>query len=71
MKKQISILLLGLLCVFSSYSQDTLQAVKVISKNKGLQKSSKITANTTLVTSKELLKAACCNCKPGFPPKTQ
>jgi len=66
MKKQISILLLGLLCVFVSYSQDTLQAVKVISKNKGLQKSSKITANTTLVTSKELLKAACCNLAESF-----
>ncbi len=66
MKKQISILLLGLLGAFSSYSQDTLQTVKVISKNKGLQKSSKITANTTLVTSKELLKAACCNLAESF-----
>jgi outer membrane receptor for ferrienterochelin and colicins len=66
MKKQISILLLSLLCVFSSYSQDTLQVVKVVSKNKGLQKSSKITANTTLVTSKELLKAACCNLAESF-----
>jgi len=66
MKRQISILLLSLLCVFVSYSQDTLQAVKVVSKNKGLQKSSKITANTTLVTSKELLKAACCNLAESF-----
>jgi outer membrane receptor for ferrienterochelin and colicin len=66
MKKQISILLLTVLCVFVSYSQDTLQAVKVVSKNKGLQKSSKITANTTLVTSKELLKAACCNLAESF-----
>jgi outer membrane receptor for ferrienterochelin and colicin len=65
MKKQISILFL-LLCVLVSYAQDTLQAVKVISKNKGLQKSSKITANTTLVTSKELLKAACCNLAESF-----
>lgn len=66
MKKQISILLLGLLSVFSSYSQDTLQVVKVVSKNKGLQKSSKITANTIVVTSKELLKAACCNLAESF-----
>jgi outer membrane receptor for ferrienterochelin and colicins len=66
MKKQISILLLSLFCAFSSYSQDTLQTVKVTSKNKGLQKSSKITANTTLVTSKELLKAACCNLAESF-----
>jgi outer membrane receptor for ferrienterochelin and colicins len=66
MKKQISILLLSWMCVFSSYSQDTLKVVKVVSKNKGLQKSSKITANTTLVTSKELLKAACCNLAESF-----
>ena len=66
MKKQISILLLILLCAFSSYSQDTLQEVKVQSRNKGLQKSSKITANTTLLTSKELLKAACCNLAESF-----
>ena len=66
MKKQISILLLILLCAFSSYSQDTLQEVKVQSKNKGLQKSSRITANTTLLTSKELLKAACCNLAESF-----
>ena len=66
MKKQFSILLLFLLCAFNSYSQDTLQEVKVQSKNKGLQKSSKITANTTLLTSKELLKAACCNLAESF-----
>ena len=66
MEKQISILLLTLLCAFTSYSQDTLQEVKVQSKNKGLQKSSKITANTTLLTSKELLKAACCNLAESF-----
>jgi outer membrane receptor for ferrienterochelin and colicins len=66
MNKQISILLVTLLCVFVSYSQDTLQAVKVVSKNKSLQKSSKIAANTTLVTSKELLKAACCNLAESF-----
>ncbi|MES2575895.1 MAG: TonB-dependent receptor plug domain-containing protein [Bacteroidota bacterium] len=66
MKKQISILLLILLSVFSSYSQDTLQDIKVQSKNKSLQKSLKITANTTLLTSKELLKAACCNLAESF-----
>jgi outer membrane receptor for ferrienterochelin and colicin len=66
MNKQISIFLLSLLCSFSSYSQDTLQVVKVVSKNNGLQKFLKITANTTLVTSKELLKAACCNLAESF-----
>ena len=66
MKKQFSILLLFLLCAFNSYSQDTLREVKVISRNKGLQKSSRITTNTTLLTSKELLKAACCNLAESF-----
>jgi outer membrane receptor for ferrienterochelin and colicin len=66
MKKQISILLLLFLCALNSYSQDTLKVVKVVSKNKGLQKSSSITTNTTLVTSKELLKAACCNLAESF-----
>ena len=66
MKKQFSILLLILLGTFCSYSQDTLREIKVISKNKGLQKSSRITANTTLLTSTELLKAACCNLAESF-----
>lgn len=35
-------------------------------KRKGLQKSFTVTANTTLVTSKELLKAACCNLAESF-----
>ena len=66
MKKQFSILLLFLLCAFNSYSQDTLKEVKVMSRNKGLQKSLRITTNTTLLTSKELLKAACCNLAESF-----
>lgn len=68
MNKYISILLL---CTFYSYSQDTIQKVKleevkVQSKRKGLQKSYSVTANTTIVTSKELLKAACCNLAESF-----
>jgi outer membrane receptor for ferrienterochelin and colicins len=66
MKKQFSILLLVLLCVFKTYSQDTLQEVKVTTDKKGLQKSYKITTNTTTLTSKELLKAACCNLAESF-----
>ncbi|MBF2708805.1 TonB-dependent receptor plug domain-containing protein [Flavobacterium soyangense] len=66
MKKKISISLLILLGVFNSYSQDTLRVVKITSKSKGLQKSYKVTANTTLLTSKELLKAACCNLAESF-----
>jgi outer membrane receptor for ferrienterochelin and colicins len=66
MKKQFSILLLVLLSAFSLYSQDTLQEIKVIKDKKGLLKSFKITTNTTTVTSKELLKAACCNLAESF-----
>lgn len=66
MTKQISILLLLLFCTFNSYSQDTLKEIKVQSTRKSLQKSLKLTANTTLLSSKELLKAACCNLAESF-----
>ncbi len=66
MKKQFSILLLVLLAIFRTYSQDTLQEVKVISNKRALIKSLKTTANTTVLTSKELLKAACCNLAESF-----
>lgn len=66
MKKQFLTLLLVLLCGFESYSQDTLKEVKVIGYKKALQKSYKITTNTTIVTTKELLKAACCNLAESF-----
>jgi outer membrane receptor for ferrienterochelin and colicins len=66
MQKQISILLLALICTFNCYSQDTLKEIKVESKRKSLQKSYSLTANTTLLTSKELLKAACCNLAESF-----
>lgn len=46
--------------------QDTLQAVKVEGSRKGLKKSNSITANTTVMTSHELLKAACCNLAESF-----
>ena len=66
MKKQISILLLLLFCSFNFYSQDTLKEIKIQSAQKSLQKSLKLTANTTLLSSKELLKAACCNLAESF-----
>ena len=66
MKKQISILLLSLFCSINFYSQDTLKEIKVQSAQKSLQKSLKLTANTTLLSSKELLKAACCNLAESF-----
>lgn len=65
MYKQIAMLLL-LLTGFNAFAQDTLKAVKVESSRKSLKKSYTITANTTTMTSKELLKAACCNLAESF-----
>lgn len=48
------------------FGQQKLDEVKVVKKRKGLQKSFTVTGNTTLVTSKELLKAACCNLAESF-----
>jgi outer membrane receptor for ferrienterochelin and colicins len=48
------------------FSQEKLNEVKVIKKQKGIQKSFTVTGNTTLITSKELLKAACCNLAESF-----
>ncbi len=64
MKK--TLLLLALLFCAIAFSQDTLKEVKINTSQKGLKKSLKGTANTTLVTSKELLKAACCNLAESF-----
>ncbi len=50
----------------SAYSQDTLQEIKVQSSTKSLRKSMRVTTNTTVMTSKELLKAACCNLAESF-----
>ena len=48
------------------FSQEKLDEVKVVKKQKGIQKSFTVTGNTTLITSKELLKAACCNLAESF-----
>ncbi len=64
-------LLLALLFSIVTFSQeavksDTLKTVTVEAKRKGLKKSLSGTANTTVVTSRELLKAACCNLAESF-----
>ena len=46
--------------------KDTLKTVNVQANKKGLKKSLSGTANTTVVTTKELLKAACCNLAESF-----
>ena len=66
MQNQKSIILLLFFCALNCYSQDTLKEVKVQSQKAGLYKSQTLTANTTLLTSKELLKAACCNLAESF-----
>lgn len=65
MKKTIFIFGL-LLLIIPVFAQEKLDEVKVVKKRKGLQKSFTVTGNTTLVTSKELLKAACCNLAESF-----
>ena len=52
--------------VLQSFSQDTLQAVKVTAERRKIQKSLKLNTNTTVLTSGELLKAACCNLAESF-----
>lgn len=66
MKKRTTIVLVLLFAAFNSYSQDTLREIKVQSKRKSIQKTYTLTGNTTLVTKKELLKAACCNLAESF-----
>ena len=64
MKKiKIAIMLLFSIVTFS---QEKLEEVKVEKTKKGIQKSLKKTTNTQVVTSKELLKAACCNLAESF-----
>ena len=55
-----------MMVVTVTYSQEKLEEVKVESKSKGIKKSLTITTNTTVVSSKELLKAACCNLAESF-----
>lgn len=53
--------------LFSAFAQqDTLQTVTVSSKRGKIQKSLVKVANTTVISSSELLKAACCNLAESF-----
>ena len=65
MQKNIMLIVMILLSV-SVFSQEDLDEVKITKKQKGIKKSYTITANTTVITSKELLKAACCNLAESF-----
>ena len=70
MKIIIMLFIISMLCipVFSQekINEEKLSEVKVIKKRKGIQKSFTVTGNTTIITSKELLKAACCNLAESF-----
>ena len=66
MQNKISIYFLMIFCSLISYSQDTLKEVNVQNQKKELYKPQTLTANTTLLSSKELLKAACCNLAESF-----
>ena len=64
MKKTALFLMLFVSAI--AFSQTKLEEVKVESSKKGIQKSLTKTANTSVVSSKELLKAACCNLAESF-----
>lgn len=64
MKKRI-VFLFGFAFI-SVFSQEKLNEVKVETNTKGIQKSLKKVSNVTVVSSKELLKAACCNLAESF-----
>lgn len=49
-----------------AFSQEKLEEVKIESKKRGIVKSASKISNTSIVTSKELLKAACCNLAESF-----
>ena len=68
MKKSVLLFVLILIssAALSQEKEEKLNEVKVTNKRKGIQKSYTITGNTTLITSKELLKAACCNLAESF-----
>lgn len=63
--KKITLFLM-LTIYFITYSQQKLDTVKVVGFRKGIRKSLTATTNTSVVSSKELLKAACCNLAESF-----
>jgi outer membrane receptor for ferrienterochelin and colicins len=65
-KTTLLIMLLFTAITYSQEKQENLEEVKVVKTKKGLQKSLTKTTNTQVVTSKELLKAACCNLAESF-----
>jgi outer membrane receptor for ferrienterochelin and colicins len=63
--KKITLFLMLLASTYN-FSQTKLEDVKIESQKKGIRKSLTTTTNISLVSSKELLKAACCNLAESF-----
>ena len=63
---KIAMLFIAIFVSIPAFSQENLKEVKITKKRKGIQKSFTVTGNTTIITSKELLKAACCNLAESF-----
>lgn len=59
-------LIMVLLVTFAAKAQDTLQAIQVKTNSQSTKKSYRKVTNTATMTSKELLKAACCNLAESF-----
>ena len=63
--KKSGVLLLSLLS-YVGFAQDTLKTIQLQANKKSITKSLSTTLNTQVMTSKELLKAACCNLAESF-----
>ena len=59
-------LILVLVFSFTATAQDTLQSVQIKTNSSSTKKSYRKVTNTAIMTSKELLKAACCNLAESF-----
>jgi outer membrane receptor for ferrienterochelin and colicin len=64
--RKYSALFMVFLCIFTASAQDTLNAVQIKTSNNSIKKSFRKTTNTATMTSRELLKAACCNLAESF-----
>ena len=63
---KIAMLFIAIFVSIPVFAQENLKEIKITKKRKGIQKSYTVTGNTTIITSKELLKAACCNLAESF-----
>ena len=63
---KLAMLFIAVFLSIPLFAQENLKEVKIAKKQKGIQKSYTVTGNTTIITSKELLKAACCNLAESF-----